>query len=149
MASSTENNNEELVKDLAKSLQITSTLMQSLLTEIRQNSTSLAVLKEKLEALKDNVDGRSSIVRNGKGTGSLVTRVALVEQSIKNIEETLDEFNKELNEEVLTVQEKEEKDREYNREQNINKLKVAAVAIPGVVSLILIIIKMFMGEGVE
>lgn len=149
MASSTENNNEELVKDLAKSLQITSTLMQSLLTEIRQNSTSLAVLKEKLEALKDNVDGLSSIVRNGNGTGSLVTRVALVEQSIKNIEESLDDFNKELNEEVLTVQEKEEKDREFNREQNINKLKVAAVAIPGVVSLILIIIKMFMGEGVE
>ena len=95
MTSSPENQNEELAKDLARSLQITSSLMQNLLSEIRQNSTSLVILKEKLENMRSNVDGLSDIIRNGNGKESLVTRLALVEQTIETLEENVDEYHKE------------------------------------------------------
>lgn len=139
---SSQETNDELAKDLAKSLQVTSTLMQSLLTEIKENSTSLAVFREKLESMRDNVDTLSNIVRRGNGKGSLVTRLALAEQSLETLEEAMEEYHAELSNIG-----KAEKD--FKREKSLSKLKVAAVAIPGFVSLIIIIIKLIMGEGAE
>lgn len=148
MTSSTENN-DELVRDLAKSLQVTSTLMQDLLSEMRQNSTSLAVLKEKLETLRDNVDGLSDIIRNGNGKGSLITRMALAEKSLQTLEQTLKEYHEELHQEIQSDKVNKKEEDEFRREKLLGKLKIAAVAIPGIVSLIILIIKMLSGEGAE
>jgi len=139
MTNSVENNHEELVQDLAKSLQATSALMQSLLSEIRQNSTTLAVLKEKLESLRENVNTLSEIVRSGNGRGSLITRLALVEQSLGTLEEQIDEYSREVLEALKL-------EKETERNKSLGKLKVVAVAIPGIVSLIIIMIKLFMSE---
>lgn len=148
MTSSTENN-DELVRDLAKSLQVTSALMQDLLSEMRQNSTSLAVLKEKLETLRDNVDGLSDIIRNGNGKGSLITRMALAEKSLQTLEQTLKEYHEELHQEIQSDKTNKKEEDEFRREKLLSKLKIAAVAIPGIVSLIILIIKMLSGEGAE
>lgn len=144
---SSEMNNHELAEDLAKSLEATTSLMQSLLGEIRDNATSLAVLKEKLESLAGTVKGLSTIVKDGNGKGSLVTRFALIERDIETLEEHLEEYKKDLDEEVVNVRNEREKLEEFQRERTLNMWKVTAVAIPGIISLIITLIKLFSGES--
>ena len=88
--------NNDLSQELAKSLESATSLMNDLLGDIKDNATSLATLKVKLESLSDSVESLSHIVRDGNGKGSMVTRVALTEQSLGHIEDSFDaDLNKE------------------------------------------------------
>lgn len=150
------NNSSELAEDLAKSLKVTTTLMQSLLGEIRDNATSLAVLKQKLEGIEDKVNSLSHIIRSDNGEKSLITRVALMEKSIADIAKDFEEHteseeatDKEMVTELenlkhLMYQDKKTAE-EYRREKSISILKVLASVLPGLVALGIVIAKYFTG----
>lgn len=144
--------NDELTKELARSLDSATSLLNDLLGDIKNNATSLAVLKTKLESLSNSVESLSHIIRDGNGKGSMITRVALLEQSVNHIEEILDEFKEEAGEAIKEIkreieQEKNstDKDVEFKRERLLTKLKVIAVIAPGAIALGIMIIKMIMG----
>jgi hypothetical protein len=146
----------ELSQELVKSLESTVSLMNELLGDIKDNATSLATLKVKLESLSSSVETLSHIVRDGNGKGSMVTRMALVEQSISHIESAFDEFKLEVDSVIKDVRREiaeerqdekyeETKEKEFKREKLIEKLKLAAVVAPGAIALAITIIKMIMG----
>jgi CHASE3 domain sensor protein len=144
--------NDEVTKELAKSLDSATSLLNDLLGDIRNNATSLAVLKTKLESLSNSVESLSSIVRDGNGKGSMITRVALLEQSVNHIEETLDEFKeeaceaiKEIKKEIEQEKNSTDKDSDFKRESLLARLKIIAVIAPGAIALGIMIVKMIMG----
>ena len=153
MPPSETNSNNELAQDLAKSLQVTTALMQDLLGEIRDNATSLAVLKEKLEGIEEKVKSLSHIVRDDNGNKSLITRLALLEKELENMEEALEE-SKEERTEIHTriskvkdsLSEDKKTEAEFNKEKTVSWLKLAAVIAPGLLALGLVIAKFFLGN---
>ena len=148
--------NDKLSQELAKSLESATALMQDLLGDIKGNATSLAILKAKLESLSDSVESLSHIVREGNGKGSMVTRLALIEKSVEDIEDGFDELKGEITsalkeikasikEEKKSDKEVVDKEKEFKRQQLLAKLKILAVTAPGVIALVIVIIKMISG----
>ena len=165
-----DNTSQQLAEDLAKSLQSTTTLVQTLLTEIRNNAGTLGTLEAKLQALNESVSSLSAIVRDGNGKGSVITRLALTEKDLKDLEDTVKDlsdnvirlYNKieskldakavELHERISKVKgivvEKEEEEKsetQYNREKTLNVLKLTAQVLPGLIALGVVIAKYFFG----
>lgn len=153
----TASENNKLAEELAKSLESATNLMQNLLGDIKDNASSLVLVKAKLDSLSSSVESLSHIVREGNGKGSMITRLALVEKSLEDIENNFDKFAddvhrsiKELrdaidNEKLLRDQE-QKTEKEFRREQVLAKLKMAGVIAPGVIALVILIIKMLTGD---
>jgi hypothetical protein len=150
------NANNEVVGDLAKSLQVTTSLMQTLLSEIQDNATTLAVLREKFDTLGDKVQSLSRLVRDDNGEKSVITRLALIERTIEDINEDLleiktrtDADTKSLHSRISGVKDmvyKEVKtDKQFKREKMMNWIKLAATILPGVFALGLVLAKFFLG----
>ncbi|HEA46221.1 MAG TPA: hypothetical protein ENH99_00370 [Candidatus Pacearchaeota archaeon] len=146
--------------ELLKSLESTTTLMKNLLDDIKDHSTSLAIVQAKLESLGGSVETLSHIVRDGNGRGSMVTRLVLIEKVTEDIEEHFDELKDEIKKDideikrVIIKEKEEEKDDEekvkaFKREKMLAKLKVIAVAAPGLLALVLLLIKMFLGTSAQ
>lgn len=72
---------EEFIKDLEQ----TAAQVQLLLTEIRDSKIDAATIKAELKFLVDNVKQLSNIIREGGESGSVLTRLALLEQSMKDV----------------------------------------------------------------
>ena len=160
MPRSNKNDPQELAQDLAGSLKLTTDLIHNLMDEIKDNATSFAVLKERLESLGDSVEYLSHIVRDGNGKGSLLTRLALFEQSLNTIEDKFDDFKDEAEEAIKEIRESIEdekaakkdnmnEEQRFKRRKMLERLKVAAVVAPGLIALIIMLIKLLTGtEGV-
>ena len=153
---SSENASNEVVGDLAKSLQVTTSLMQTLLSEIQDNATTLAVLREKFDTLGDKVQSLSRLVRDDNGEKSVITRLALIEKTIEDINEDLleiktrtDSDTKSLHTRISSVKDmvyKEVKtDKQFKREKMMNWIKLAATILPGVFAWGLVLAKFFLG----
>ena len=115
--------------ELLKSLNAVMFLMQNVLSDIREHSTSLAIVKTKLENITENVDELARVVINGNGKGSMMTRVALAEKELENIEEQINEIKddvhnsiKELKSSIESSPKKtEEEDSKQKRDKSIAK----------------------------
>jgi len=83
------NTSEILLARLAEGLDSTAKMTQALLSDLRDSEADFAAMKTELNILKENVKGLSEVVRDG-GTSSILTRVALIEQSLDNIKKWLD-----------------------------------------------------------
>lgn len=153
---SSENKNNEVVEDLAKSLQVTTSLMQTLLSEIQDNATTLAVLREKFDTLGDKVQSLSRLVRDDNGEKSVVTRLALIEKALEDINEDLVEIKnktdvdtKSLHARISNVKDmvyKEAKtEKQFKREKLMNWFKIAITILPGLFALGVVIAKYFLG----
>lgn len=148
--------NNALAEDLAKSLQATTSLVQTLLGELRENATAMAVLKGKLDGIEEKVKYLSYVVRDGNGEKSLITRLALLENDLQDLEEEVqkhDEYDKEierrLHERISNVKSMINQDNktkaEFRREKTISYLKLAASIVPGLLALGLVLAKHFLG----
>jgi DNA repair exonuclease SbcCD ATPase subunit len=83
------NTSEILLARLAEGLDSTAKMTQALLSDLRESEADFAVMKTELNILKENVKGLAELVRDG-GTSSILTKVALIEQSIDNIKKWMD-----------------------------------------------------------
>jgi chromosome segregation ATPase len=79
-----------MFEKLAEGLDSTSKLTTALLTEIRDSEADFAAIKTELAILRENVKGLSSIIREGDGATSLITKIALIEQKLDTIDKWLD-----------------------------------------------------------
>jgi len=152
--------NDKIVEELVKSLESATTMIQSLLGDIKENSSSLTLVKAKLESLSSSVETLSHIVRDGNGEGSMMTRLVVLETLVDNIDGDFDALKKEVTEAVKElrkcIDEKNKSDeqkviteKEYRRERLLAKLKVAAVVAPGVIALIIILAKALIGDDIS
>ena len=151
--------NKQLSEELARSLESATALMQDLLGDIKDNATSLALVKAKLESLSGSVESLSKIVRDGNGKGSMITRLALAEKSLEDIEDGFDELKVEITAAVNEIRQSllvhVEEDakvhaqvQKFERDRLIAKLKIVAVVAPGAIALAILIIKMLMGVDI-
>jgi chromosome segregation ATPase len=149
--------NKKSFEELLNSLNTTISLVNTMMGDMRDQSTSLIVLKAKLESLTENVEVLSHIVRNDGGQGSVVTRLALLEKIVEDLEENIDCIKNDVHEEVKSIKEMIESDRahetkeeelrkKYQQEKVMTKLKLVAIIAPGLISLAIILIKMLAGE---
>jgi Mg2+ and Co2+ transporter CorA len=90
MAESKRTANELMFEKLAEGLDSTSELTHALLTAIRESEGDFAAIKTELSILRENVKGLSSIVREGNGATSLLTKIALLEQRLDSIDKWVD-----------------------------------------------------------
>lgn len=152
-----ENQNNEVVEDLAKSLQATTALMQSLLAEIQDNATTLAVLREKFDTLGEKVQSLSKLVRGDDGDKSVVIRLALIERTIADIEKEIrdirdesDNNHRQLHTRISSVKDMVYRDvkldSKLEKVKVINTLKLIAIIAPGALALGMVILKYFLGE---
>jgi hypothetical protein len=143
-------------EELLKSLQHVTTLMQNLLGDIKENSTSLALVKEKLESLTSNVNALSHVVRDGNGKGSMITRLALAEKSIEDFEQDLHEIKEEINSAIREIKVRVEKEKNelkkneideaaFRRRKTIEKLKIVGLLTPGVIACVMQILNLIFG----
>src|SRR5271157_60330 len=88
---------DKIPPEILKSLETVTLLMENILADIKDHSTSLAIVKTKLEDLTENVEVLSHVVRDGNGQGSMVTRIALAEKSLEDMEEQINELKDEVN----------------------------------------------------
>jgi flagellar biosynthesis component FlhA len=72
---------DEFIKDLEHTAQ----QVQELLKEIRDSKVDAATIKAELKYLVENVRELSAIIRTGGESGSVLTRLALLEQSVKDL----------------------------------------------------------------
>lgn len=149
---SSENNNQ-LAGDLAKSLQATTSLVQTLLGELRENAANMAVLKEKLDGIEEKVRYLSYVVRDGNGEKSIITRLALVEQELEDINEALNdnksdraEIQARISRVKALVDSDKKTEAQYKKEKTLSWLKLIAQTAPGLVALGLVIARYFLGQ---
>jgi len=163
-----ENQSQQLADDLAQSLKSTTSLVEVLLSEIRGNAGTLGTLEAKLQALHDNVQSISSIIRDDNGSGSIVTRLALTENDLSDLEDTVKELNastvdlynraeakldakaNELHDRISRVKDiisnnaaEDKTEKKYRMEKTVGALKLAAQIIPGVFALGVVLVKYF------
>lgn len=135
----------DVVESISGNLKHTATLVQTLLSEIRESSSSLAVLTERVESLGDTVKTLSHIVRDGNGS-SMVTKIAFIEKAMEDVYEEIIEIKNEIKEEKQIKKESDEKVNEYKREKLMARLKFLAALSPGVIALIIELVSRFSGR---
>ncbi len=75
-----------LLEEFIKDLEATTLQVQSLLKDIRESEVEFATVKTELRIFIQHVKELSSIIREGDNGNSLLTRIALIEKSILEIE---------------------------------------------------------------
>ncbi|MFA5023453.1 MAG: hypothetical protein WC523_00650 [Patescibacteria group bacterium] len=126
--------NNGIPPELLKSLNTATMLMQNVLNDIKEHTTSLAIMKTKMEDLADNVDLLSHVVRDGNGKGSMMTRVALAERALEDAEEQINDLKDDMSSSILELKKiistallKKERDDiqdgKFKREQSVAKWK--------------------------
>ena len=156
---------KHLIAELLKSMQHTTSLIQTLMTEFKDNAIVLATLESKLESLNENARTLSKIVRDDNGNKSVLTRIALLENDLndltigykefkiiiyRKLEESsnriisneagikieIDQAANGIKEELERIDSREEKDK-----LKTNKMIAVMQVSPGVIALILVLIK--------
>jgi len=117
----------------------------------------MAVLKGKLDGIEEKVQYLSHVVRDGNGEKSIITRLALLEKDLSDLEKELEEHTKDdkemeksLHERVSGVKNLVNQDKkteaEFKREKTLGFLKLVATIVPGLLALGLVLAKFFLGE---
>lgn len=108
--------NDLMLKHLMEGMVNTGAMTDLLLKTVQDTTINLATLKTELSILRDNVKSISSIVQEGNGNVSILTKIALVEQKLDSIDkyikdhETVHVLNnqdiKEIREKVFELEDK-------------------------------------------
>lgn len=81
---------ERAIEEFIKDLEATSEQVQKLLETVRSSELDFAAIKTELRILCENVKDISSLLRDGDGKVSLVTRIVLLEQKLHNLERDME-----------------------------------------------------------
>lgn len=85
-------NKDPLIDVIIKDLESTSSRVNELIKEIQEADVNFVEVKTELRILIENFKELSAVIRDGDGKFSLLTRVALVEQGLKDLEKWIDDY---------------------------------------------------------
>lgn len=80
----------QMIEQFIRDLEATSEQVQKLLDTVRASELDFATIKAELRILCANVKDISALLRDGEGGISLVTRVILLEQKVKELEKDIE-----------------------------------------------------------
>lgn len=111
-------------------------MMQGLTQEVRENSSAVAALSEQFRGLSASVDKLTSIVHAGNGH-SLVTKVAVIEEKLEDIDESVIDI---VDRKISEFDAKEETEAKVNvavkRESKYQKYQFYGAVVPAILALI-------------
>jgi len=81
-----------MLAEFVKDLESTADQVQELLIEIRDNKIDFATVRAELTFVVENVKQLSSIIRDGDQRGSVLTRLALVENTLNELKSEFKEY---------------------------------------------------------
>jgi uncharacterized protein involved in exopolysaccharide biosynthesis len=76
-----------IINDFVKELEQTAQQVKDLLNELRDSKIDAATIRLELKFVVENVKELSSIIKDGDKNGAVLTRLALLEQSVNYIKE--------------------------------------------------------------
>lgn len=95
---------DSYVAAIAMQLQQTQTLIQTLLTEIRENSSEQASLNAELKNLRINVNTLSSIIRGGDGNSKpLVLEVEMMKHADIHLDKRITAIVEDIEDQILSL----------------------------------------------
>jgi septal ring factor EnvC (AmiA/AmiB activator) len=138
---------------LIESIKTTTNLIQELTKDLKSSEISQASLKERINQIQKDVETLTHIVRDGNGEKSIMTRMALAEDDLRDMRDRDSEFRKfvygkveEINTMMMKIESEAEKKKseeenriEFNRSKILTILKI----MPGIIALITILIQYF------
>jgi chromosome segregation ATPase len=93
---------DNYIAAIALQLQQTQTLLQTVLTEIRENSSEQAALSTELKSLRLNVNTLSNIIRGGDGnTKPLVLEVEMMKHADLHLDKRISAIVEDIEEQIL------------------------------------------------
>lgn len=130
---------------LIESIKVTSVLIQALTKDLKNNEVSQATLKARVDAVDEGLRSLMRLVRDGNGSNSIMTRLALIEEDVEGLGDRDAEFRKYV---YAKVEEWEGHNRKvstnkrlaYNRERVLTVLKI----LPGVIALVSVLVGWWM-----
>lgn len=129
-----------LPEELLKSLSAVTIMIQNVLSDIKEHSTSLAILRTKLEDLTNNVNELAHVVRDGNGKGSMMTRVALAEKALEDIEEQINDLKEQIERKPHVS---EEDERKYKRDKSVARWQALGAMAAAFVAMALQLFQVF------
>lgn len=72
--------NEHLVKQIAIGLETTTRLIQSLSSDVRENTKNITTIQVEIKNLIEDVRGLSKILKDGNGVAPVLSRLAVLEE---------------------------------------------------------------------
>lgn len=129
---------------IATGLQATAALIQSLLTEMRDNAVALSALSADMKNLREVVTTLSKILKDGNGQPSLVTRMTLVEKNLEDMAESINRNAEGIGKAQDSVRAIEMADKEGARQMKGERLRFWASIIPGILAMVGAIIAMYL-----
>ena len=154
--------NDNLVEELLKSIQSTTSLIQGFMGEMKSNATALATLEAKLESLSEIARVLSKIVRDDNGNKSILTRIALIENDLgdlfinykefkthvyKRLDDTKDQTLKQVDEVSKKIDKINHNKEEEEKSSNKKIMAILQIA-PGIIALILVVVKIVWGVDI-
>lgn len=121
----------ERYNDLSDSLKTATYLIQTLMKDLKENEVTTATINTRLESIEEVVHCLNKVVREGNGTQSVLTKIALIESELQDIQERFEEG----------IRRGRNKKTTYNREKILNILKI----LPGIIALITVLVKLYVG----
>lgn len=112
--------NNNTIEDLSKDLVSMTKLLNDLVDDMQNNAMSLALLKERLDNINEEVKSLSFVVRDSD-SNSIVTRLALLESNNKSVVE-------------------------LDKQESLSKWKLAMIISPGVLALISQVLNYIIGD---
>jgi TolA-binding protein len=142
-------NNAFLYEDLKTSIRETMTLIQALGKDNTEQQVEMATLETKLNSLAEDVDQLSHLIRDGNGSKSILTRLALIEAELTNHKVIMEDARKGLvgatkaleaiKAEEAAVQRSKKKDGVFKKERVIAVLQI----LPGVIALVMYLVQLY------
>lgn len=97
------NGDAQMIEEFIEDLEATSEQVQKLLDTVRASEIDFAAVKTELRILCENVKDISSLLRDGDGGISVITRIALLEMKVRELEKDIEkDSNKKGEAEKLT-----------------------------------------------
>lgn len=87
------NGDAQLIEEFIRDLEATSDQVQKLLDTVRSSELDFAAIKTELRILCENVKDISFLLRDGEGGNSVITRIFLLEQRLKELEKDFEKTN--------------------------------------------------------
>ena len=140
-----------LINQIASGLATTTELIQSLSSEIKENAIDVAIMKSDLTNLNGDVRSLSKILKEGNGTAPVLSRIAVLENSSKQLVETLNGLDKDVKEtksklDLLIVKlEKTSENRKLEIEDKKSRRQAIIAIITSIVALISAILVALIG----
>ena len=137
MSNEIEKDSKQL-KELMSALESTTTLIQTLIVDLKANSGALGSLEAQVNSIQKDLDDLEVLVRGGDQP--LLTKLALMSKDIDNLE-------KQIN--ILMKQIKEDENKNATAAESIWKSRthIVGVIITGLLGIIASMITYFLSQG--